>query len=186
VSRIFGVVPLKYHSRRLPRKNLLEIDNIPLYERACNVMSKSNVTKTYLLTDFKNEYSKDGYIVMHRPKKLSHYLTPLQEVLKWFLYDKKMHKKCDKIVMAIPPNPYITVDDINKCIDMIDSDIYKIVRSYDNLGRENGIYGFDVDYLSGAYWWYDVYTGAYTVDGIEIHSESEFNIAKKIIEGREK
>ena len=68
-NRVFGVVPLKKHSRRLPGKNFLEIDKIPLYERACNTLCNSDLDKVFLLTDTKQKYSEDGY------KDLVHDLT---------------------------------------------------------------------------------------------------------------
>lgn len=180
LSKIVGIVPLKKHSRRLPRKNLRKINGIPLYEIACNkLLLSKEIGDVFLLSDIEVDIDGKKYKVMDRPERLSHYLTPLQEVLYWFLYDKQMNDKYDKVVMLIPSAPMIRQVDVDRCVNMIASDIFDIVRTHDKYGRENGLYGFDVKYLSGKRYWYDVYTGSFEALGIEIHTIGELNKARK-------
>jgi len=177
-----GCVPAKMHSRRLPRKNLLEIEGIPMWERACNTLLESNVSETYFVSDIEVEDAGNKkYKVLEEPEYLLHPLTPVQQVLYWLLIDV-IPEEHDYAVFLLCNNGLIRPEDINKAIDMVRSDEFYMVRSYDDRGRENGIYAMNINKLLKANFLYDVHTGSIEAPGQEIHFLEEFLENKKLIE----
>lgn len=177
-----GVVPAKKHSRRLPGKNLLPMCGLPLWERACETLVDSKVAETYFISDLDIEDKPRRFKVVDEPEYLLHPLTPVQQVL-WYLLIDVIPEEHDYAVFLLCNNGLVRTEDIDRAIDMIRSDEFYMVRSYDDKGRENGIYAVNIRKVLSGNFIYDVYTGSMPAPGQEIHYLEEYEQNKAIAEG---
>jgi hypothetical protein len=164
-KEIVGLVCARAGSKRLPNKNSLEILGEPLYYRACKTLAEE-IEQVYLLTDIQDSIWPD---TVQRPEELNGDSVPLQDVAKWFLSEKE-YKQC---ALLMPTNPMIDSDHVREALSLVEGGC-KIVRSYGVDGEENGLYVFDVDYFLNNKYQYDVYTGAISAPGIEIHTQKDY------------
>jgi molybdopterin-guanine dinucleotide biosynthesis protein A len=187
MKNVIGVVPAKKHSRRLPGKNLLEIDGVPLWERACHNLLNAGIEIVSFIGDIevKDKDSKP-YRVYDEPEYLLHPLTPVQQVLYWYLTDilptYEDYKQYNYFMFLLCNNAMIRPEDIRKAYSMINSGEYNIVRSYDEYGRENCIFAIDIEKTFRGNFLYDVHTGSFKAPGKEIHYLEEYLEQKEVLE----
>ena len=177
---VIGIICTRSGSRRLKGKNGLTINGQSLARRAAGELRKC-IKDVVHLTDMEEFLSDPGSI--KRPSWLNHGAVPLQDVVFWYLDGLEDKKKYDTVCLLMVTNPWITSHDIEKAITRYRETKSNILRSYNTLtGEENGLYIFDIDYVLANEYVYDVHTSMVIVPGIEIHTEKEYNIAKKTFE----
>jgi spore coat polysaccharide biosynthesis protein SpsF (cytidylyltransferase family) len=180
--KTIGIVAAKAKSNRLPNKNLLEIGGMPLYALACEALIDCHaIDEIHLLTDIpfihESIEGTEDFYVHERPTWTTDDSYPLQDVYKWFLYDKKIEQ--GTLVALMPTNPMIDFELIGQALDIFNTEEFSVLRSYGYNHKENGLYIVNIEYMLYNSYMYDVYTGAIRADGIEIHTEEEFNQIKE-------
>lgn len=145
-------------------------------------MLKKHVDFVAHLTDIEQWWDQEN--TYSRPEYLNYGNVPVQDVVRWFLFEHIEGKKdFETVVMLFPTNPFITPHDVEKALNLYNNGDFNIIRSYNALtGGENGLYIYDIDYFLSNDYRYDVFTGAIILPGIEIHTKSDYLAAKKALE----
>jgi len=179
-----GIVCSRGGSKRLKGKNRKTINGKPLALRAVEVL-KQCVRDVIHLTDIEEFLSEKES--MKRPEHLNDGHVPLQDVVLWYLKNYVDGKKDYKnVVLLMPTNPWITPHDVEKAILNYGMSKFSVLRSYNaQTSEENGLYIMDIDYILSNDFAYDVHTGAVICPGNEIHTEKDYNIAKRSLEANE-
>lgn len=182
-QKFVGVVCARAGSERLPGKNGLSINGVPMYDLAATKLAKI-IDDVYLVTDILpiDDIESRPYTVKGRPAELSGFDASVQDVLDWFIESEGLAEIYEYAVMLFPTNPYIKESHIKKAMKMVETGSPSIVRSYDRSGNENGLYVVDIDYMQNNSFLYDVYTKAINLPGKEIHSLAEYEAAKDELE----
>jgi len=123
-NRIFSFVFARGGSKGIPKKNLLEIDGIPLVGHSIN-MSKSinNVERTFLSTDcdqIANAGEKYGAEIIKRPKNLAEDDSP--EWLAWIHainFAKLAYGDFDVFLSLPTTSPLRATIDVKNCLEKI-------------------------------------------------------------------
>ena len=169
-----GIVCARAGSKRLPLKNILKINGKSLVDRAQRTLFYSGIEKIILATDIEDFKDRDN--LLERPVWLNQDDTPLQDVVRYVVERKREREKYAVVLM--PNAPMITPHHVSKALTMLGTNKFKIVRSYDASGCENGLYAFDIDYFLYNSYQYDVYTGSIQAEGIEIHTYKDFEYCR--------
>ena len=129
-KRVLAVIPARYGSRRLKRKNLLKINNKSLIELTYYAAKKSKFidrivvsTENAIIKKSCEKINKN--IVIKRPKNLSDHDTKSEKVLIDVI--NRIGKNYFYIILLQPTSPLRTTNDINKALMKIDK--YK----FDNI-----------------------------------------------------
>jgi hypothetical protein len=133
------------------------------------------------LTDIKEFYRENGTYA--RPERINQDNVPLQDVVKWYFGSTLAFHVYDTIVLLMPTNPWIEKEDIQKALLLYNKGNFNILRSYNSeTSSENGLYVIDIDYLLSNDYSYDVHTGGMVCPGIEIHTEEDYQLARRSLE----
>lgn len=181
-AKTLGLIPARAGSKRLPKKNTLPINNVPMAILAYNIMRSSNVDRTLLVTDIEEFKGKiPDKDIQWRPAHISADGVTLQQTIKWVLENPFYNLDFDKLVILLPNCPGITKEDINKALKLLDENNLNIVRSYNwTSGIENGlIVARTRFYFSHIV---DTYCGCILTNNIEIHTEEDYKIARRLLE----
>jgi CMP-N-acetylneuraminic acid synthetase len=181
MSNNLGIVCSRGGSKRLKGKNRKIINGKPLALRAVEVL-KHCVRDVIHLTDIE-EFLKEKES-MKRPEHLNDGHVPLQDVVLWYLKNHVDGKKdYSSVVLLMPTNPWITPHDVEKAVLNYNMSKFSILRSYNaQTSEENGLYIMDINYILSNDYSYDVHTGAVICPGLEIHTEKDYEIAKRSLE----
>lgn len=123
--RTLGVIPARGRSKRLPRKNILPLNGIPLIAYMIKASQASKLDRIIVSTE-DNEIANiarnfGADVPFMRPAELAEDYAMdadiLQHALDWVEQDEK--QKYDIIVQLQPTTPFITPDTINACIKIL-------------------------------------------------------------------
>lgn len=168
-----GIIPARAGSERLPNKNVLEFHGKPLIKVAYDKLSQ--FVPTWYCTNHGGwNPNIELPLYMHdRDYSLTLKIKYAAETLA-----KKAPIKT--VVALMCTNPAIDHYTIGKALDRWYNYDFKILRSYDTDGFENGLYIIDYNYLVNSHIYaYDVHTGMIPAKGYEIHTYDEYVEALK-------
>lgn len=119
---INAIIPAKGNSQRVSNKNLLKINNKTLVFSACEKLLKSNkISNVYLDTD-SDEIINDvnilinhGLNIIKRPEELANNDINANDLMIWGLHNSK---ECDLMLQTFCTSPSISVETIDRCIDV--------------------------------------------------------------------
>jgi len=124
--KILGIIPARSSSKRLPRKNMLQLDKLPLISYTIDSARKSKlINKIFISTDSKQIAkickSKGIMVPILRPKKLSQDNTSSVSVIKHVLsyLQKNENYNPDIILLLQPTSPFRTSQLIDKSIRLL-------------------------------------------------------------------
>ena len=173
---ILGLVAAKNNSNRFLGKNKYIYNKEPLFWHSVKPMLKSKrIDDVYVITD--SEYIKEycekrNVKVIWRPKNSARDNDKLISVLRYGYYC--LDKSYDKVVSIMANCPGHTSEDIDSGIKKFEDYKLKELRSFDSLGKENGIMILDKTILEDnrdlSY-----YLGSITTCAKEIHYKGELD-----------
>jgi len=174
-NKVLGIVCARKGSKRLPDKNSLKINGVPLAERAYRTLDKY-ADKTVLVTDIELFKNSDMNI-LDRPEFISRDQVPLQTTVKWAC--NNIHENYGIIMVLMANCPMIKETDVVKCLRLLRDKKLYVVRTYaDNV--ESGLIVMRYEYFKKH--WIDVYAGAVVTKGKEIHTLEDYNEVKGLME----
>lgn len=157
-----GIILAKSESFRLPEKNFLPINGVPMWEHQKNILERC-VDDVYVFGDrFGN-----------RPPQASMNDEPLFSALKWAY--KTLPKRYEVIVCLMANCPQHTPEGINQAISRFFEINCKELRSFDKNGIESGLLIFDEGYLLRKHE-ISTYQAAIILDSIEIHTQEDYEL----------
>ena len=122
--KLIAIIPARSNSKRIPNKNLLKINKIPVLKILYQNLKKMKIFKRIILSSdskkIRNLATKIGYdVVIDRPKKLSMDNTPTNSVVEHSI--KKLEKKIDfsHVCCVYPMAILIEKKDIMKSIKIL-------------------------------------------------------------------
>lgn len=131
------MIPVRYGSKRVKCKNLRLINGKPLISYIIETTLKAN--EKYKLFDeiyinseneiFKKIADEYGIKFYKRPDCLS--LDHVQN--DDYAYDFILNNKCDILVQLLATSPFITVNEIKECVDMMLKNDYGTVKTINNI-----------------------------------------------------
>ena len=185
ILKSIGIVPARAGSKRLPNKNMMKINGVPLAMIAYDVLCNSGLDRVVVSTNIQKLYNmlNDDSRVW-RKESLCSDDTYVQEAVKWTYNVACKPYEYDYIVMLMPNCPGVTSDDIRRSVDIMLKNSLTLVRSYDRAGVENGLLVARRAYYMDH--WMDTYVGGVTTGAMEIHDADDFNIAKELLEVQRK
>ena len=170
-NKVLGIVCARKGSKRLPDKNSLKINGVPLAERAYRTLDKY-ADKTVLVTDIELFKNSDMNI-LDRPEFISRDHVPLQITVRWAC--NKIHENYGIIIILFANSPLIKETDVVKCLRILRDKKLNIVRTYhDNV--ESGLIILRSNYFDKH--WIDTNCGAVMAGGKEIHTLQDYNEVK--------
>lgn len=140
---VLGVIPARGGSKRLPRKNLLEVDGTPLVCRAIHqAMASGVIDKIVVSTDdgqiasVVNDFCF-GCVHMREPR-LARDDTPMLPVV----VDAFNHYPAKHIILLQPTSPFRTPEDIVKAYELLKvtngDSVFSVTEAPDDLVFELG------------------------------------------------
>lgn len=180
MTEILGVVCARRGSKRLPDKNIRQIGEMSLTERAVCTLSTAGLKDVVVACDFSPDFDLNKYGARHipRPENISLDDMPLQETVKWVYFS--LNRQYEYIVYLMPNCPMVDAEAVRKAVNIITGNRCNVVRSYNRQGLENGLIAVRTRYLLDHF--IDVYCGCVICVGDEIHDEQDYVRMKKIME----
>ena len=135
--KYLGIIPARIGSQSIKYKNILKINNKPLFYYAANALIKCrSINKKIYSTDsheIANYAHKYGYEKRNlRPKSLSGNHTKILDVLKYELKKENKNEYFDYIVLVQPTSPTITTSLLNKAIKIVqENEPDNLITGYD-------------------------------------------------------
>lgn len=122
--RIIGLIPARGGSKGIPRKNLQNINGIPLVAHKIMQAKKSLCNEVWVSTEdeeIKEVAEKFGASLIHRPIDLATDEASTDSVLKHAVKMLKVSKE-DILVLLQATSPLIKLESINNCINKLIND----------------------------------------------------------------
>ena len=136
-EKVLILVPVKECSKRVPRKNLLDLCGKPLFMWALDVARQAGAwigADVFVTTESDNVVQMlNGYFdvgIILRPLELAQDPIQLKQVCQHALERlKQKGRKYDTLIMVQPSNPFVEVEDILNCYELKKaSPLYSQVR----------------------------------------------------------
>ena len=124
--RIFGIILARGGSKRIPRKNIKELNGYPLIYYSIKALMESKVDEVWVSTDdskIANVANGFGASILNRPPSLAKDDSPSEEALLHFAN----HVNFDVLVFVQPTSPMITGKQIDEGLSIF------INGGYDSL-----------------------------------------------------
>ena len=112
--KIFAMIPARYGSKRVPKKNIRLINGKPLIDYCIKIALDSNVfDKIYVNTDDEIiiEYVRKFYPDINIFKREAKYASD-SATNDDFMFDFLTKTKCNSVMQILPTSPFISIDDI--------------------------------------------------------------------------
>jgi N-acylneuraminate cytidylyltransferase/CMP-N,N'-diacetyllegionaminic acid synthase len=133
MPKIYALIPARKGSKRLPQKNVRSLNGKLLVEYAIiEAMKSKYITEVFITTDdpvvirLANKY-KIKY--RQRPNILCEDNTSMQDVINDFMMWIPYDRQPDAWVLLQPTSPLRKVEDIDKCIEVFNTDKFDSVIS---------------------------------------------------------
>ena len=137
MAKIIAMIPVRLGSKRIKSKNLRLINGKPLVSYILEATIKAN--KKYKLFDdiyinseadiFNKIADEYGVKFYKRPDNLS--LDHVQN--DDYAYDFILNNKSDILVQLLATSPFLKVDEIKECVDMMINNNYDTVKTINNI-----------------------------------------------------
>lgn len=116
---VYGLVPARSGSKRVPDKNIRMLGNKPLMAWIIDAAKKSRYIDAVMVSTDSLKYGEIakmyGAQVILRPEELARDETPSEEVLKHALYMIAP----DIMVLLQPTSPFTNAQDLDRCIELL-------------------------------------------------------------------
>ena len=136
-----GMVVAKNNSNRFPGKNKYILNGYPLFWHSVQpLLNSKQIDQVYVVTDseyIQNYCNKQNVSVIWRPINASRDNDKLISIIRWAYYS--LNISYDIIVSVMANCPGHTSADIDLGIKKFKENNLKEVRSFDEVGKENGI-----------------------------------------------
>jgi len=127
--KVICMIPAKFNSKRLKRKNLRYLGNKTLIEHAIFNAKKANCFSSIYVNSenkiFEVIAKKNNVSFYKRPRKLSYDKATNDD----FTYDFLKYKKCDYVVQLLPTSPFIGPKTIKRFVKKVKSKKYNTIIS---------------------------------------------------------
>jgi CMP-N,N'-diacetyllegionaminic acid synthase len=139
---VLAVIPARGGSKRCPRKNIRDFRGKPLIAWTIKAASESKYIDLIVVSSEDQEIKSKvrdylpidpKSIVVHRPHDLANDLAMNEDVMR---HAHKLRPNYDWIVLLQPSSPLRTAQDIDKCLEIAQSDMGCV--SYRKNGTKNG------------------------------------------------
>lgn len=163
-----GIILAKSESKRLPYKNFLDLEGMPVYKYAVKALEGID---TFIFSDR----------LGNRPPAASLTDEPIFSALKWAY--KTLPKRYDVIVCILANCPMITVADVQRGIYRFNALNCQELRSFNEKGEESGLLIFKEEYLLNKNE-ISTYIGSVIIESKEIHDLNDFKECQYILSQR--
>jgi spore coat polysaccharide biosynthesis protein SpsF (cytidylyltransferase family) len=163
-----GIILAKSESRRLPNKNFLYLQGMPVYQYAVTALKGID---TYVFSD------KLG----NRPPGASLTDEPLFSALQWAY--KSLPKRYEAIISIQANCPIITESDVDRAMYRFEALNCQELRGFNEKGEESGLIILKEDYLIKKHE-ISTYIGSVIIESKEIHDINDFNECQYILSQR--
>lgn len=134
-KEIYGFVPARGGSTRVPRKNVKEIGGIPLFLRACYNLNQV-IPKDHIIVDSDDREildlaKKNGFQTLIRPDDLA---TNAADGNAFFAWEASNFPNADIYIQHLPPMPFCSKETLERGLNAI------IEENYDSIvvvGKEH-------------------------------------------------
>jgi len=138
--KTIAIIPARGGSKRLPNKNLLQLEGIPLLVHSINYAKTNNINKVIVTTDdlkIKKIALKNGAKVVDRPKELSGDSATTVAAMKHVL--KNIKETFDNVILLQPTNPLrpkrLLEEAYQKFMDGKYDSLMTVTRNEQKLGK---------------------------------------------------
>ncbi len=127
-----AVIPARGGSKRLPRKNVLPINEKPLIGYTIEAALQSNCFNQILLSSDNEEVLEigsryQGLEVQRRPDELAHDKTKVIELICHIVQAPEYQNRFDTITLLLPTCPFRKASDIQKGFELLDSKVNSVI-----------------------------------------------------------
>ena len=134
-KEIYGFVPARGGSTRVPRKNIKEIGGIPLFLRACYNLNQI-IPKDHIIVDSDDKEilalaEKNGFGTLVRPDDLA---TNAADGNAFFAWETSNFPEADIYIQHLPPMPFCSKDTLEKGLNAIIDEEYDSIVA---VGKEH-------------------------------------------------
>jgi len=140
MMKTIAIIPARGGSKRLPNKNLLQLEGIPLLVHSINYAKTNNINKVIVTTDdlkIKKIALKNGAEVVDRPKELSGDSATTVAAVKHVL--KNIEETFDNVILLQPTNPLrpkrLLEEAYQKFMDGKYDSLMTVTRNEQKLGK---------------------------------------------------
>lgn len=136
-----AIIPARGGSKRLPQKNIMKLDGIPLIAHSILYAQKHEfISDVYVTSD--DDYIKEialkyDTFVVDRPQEISGDNEPTVSALKHVL--QCISKSVDNVVLLQPTNPLRPKDLLNECFNLYETSqsesLFTVSRNHQKLGQ---------------------------------------------------
>jgi CMP-N-acetylneuraminic acid synthetase len=192
MKKVFVIMPVKYQSERLKKKNILPINNSPMFVFVAKKFAKSKIISKFIVSteskkikDLCGHYKID---FIHRPYYLSRSHIEKQAVIVHAVKKLRFINKNDIIVSVQPNSPEINMIDIKKALYFFKKKLYvgskiKELICVNNKNIQNPafrILTYDAVFQKTL----STKIGIYFADYEDIHTKKDYLKVKKSIENK--
>lgn len=123
--KILAIIPARGGSKRLPRKNILPLNNKPLIAWSIDAAQKSKYISDILVSTDNQEIADiaktyGAWVPFLRPKTLSSDTSGSYEVVEHAInFCKKLNKTYDFVLLLQPTSPLRCAEDIDAAVDFL-------------------------------------------------------------------
>lgn len=126
------IIPARGGSKRIPRKNILPLNGIPLMAYSIRAAKEADVfTKIIVSTEdaeIKALALEEGVEVDDRPEHMAGDKVTKVQVVKEYLERKNAYEQYDNIAALLPTCPFRTSDDVKNAVNLFnEQDKYKFL-----------------------------------------------------------
>jgi len=179
-NKIVAIIAVKKNSKRMRNKNLRILGKYPLFWRSIKCFTKLlNSQSIYVATNsmyVKKFCNKKKINVIWRGPNKSDHEEQLFDILKYAY--STLNFKPKYILSVLSNSPFHTSKNILDLINLIKTDKYDEVRSFDKHGNETGLFAFKSNVLDTKFQ-ISSHLGMIYAEAKEIHYLKEFNELKK-------
>ena len=142
INKTIAIIPARGGSKRLPNKNILLLNNIPLLAHSILFAKANNhiISEVYVSTDsleIKNIALKYGAKVIDRPNSLSGDLEPTLTAMRHVL--QQIDYEVEDVILLQPTNPLRPENLLKDCyqtyIDLKVDSLFTVTQNHRKLGE---------------------------------------------------
>lgn len=128
MSNIIGFVPARGGSTRVSRKNLRDINGIPMFLRACYNLHQV-LPKECIVADSDDEEilsiaREHGFSTIRRPDELASNATDGNAFFRW---ETSNYPNADIYIQHLPPMPFLSKETLEKCLAAVEKENFDSV-----------------------------------------------------------
>jgi len=119
------IIPARGGSKRIPRKNILPLNGIPLLAYSIRAAKESNVFQDIIVSTEDEEIKalalSEGVEVDDRPTHMAGDRVTKVQVVKEYLERKKAYEKYENIAALLPTCPFRTANDVKSAVELFNN-----------------------------------------------------------------